>query len=146
MSRIQTGEWETIKLLATDSSGAGVTGATISLSVYDEKNNLWWTGTTFSSAATTVAMSEVDAVNLPGIYSYRFRPSHSNTSFILYATTATSGVENSPWFGELKAGDWADHIDSSVLGTVGKVETVLRKLGVDQLEEDVNKLRFSRVR
>ena len=141
MSRIQTGEWETIKVVATDSSGAGVTGATITLSIYDEKNDLWWTGSTFTAAYASVSMTETDSTNLPGLYSYRFRPSHSNTSFVVYATTGTAGVANKPWFGEIKSGDWADNLDSSVNGLISRIETSLKKLGIDQLEEDVNRLR-----
>lgn len=113
--RIQQNSTERIRLTALDVSGVGVTGATIALSIRRDSDGYHWNGSSFQSGYITVSMSAVDATNHPGKYYYDFNTNGlSDDTYLIYATTANSGVANKPWEGELKVGGYIDNIDASI--------------------------------
>lgn len=141
-TRVQTGEKDRIQVYALDSSNAGVTGATITLSIGRQSDGFYWSGTGYTSAFTGLTMTETDSVNLPGVYHYDFTPRGPAASFTLNATTLTAGVANAPWHGELKAGDWVDNIDAAVSsrGSATDLSEVLKRIGSTIIELDLRRV------
>lgn len=112
--RAQQGETVRVDLLAVDISGAGVTGATVSLAAKRHSDGFWWNGTTYQLAYTTNAMSQLDATNLPGIYYADVTMPSADTNVTFYCTTATASIVNGPWRGEIAVGKWVDELDTPV--------------------------------
>ena len=131
MDRIQTGEKDRIIVYALNSSSAGVSGATITLSLRRDTDGYWWNGTTFQSAYTTVTMTETDSTNWPGMYHYDFTPPSVDANISMRATTGTAAVVNDPWVGQVKAGAWVDNIDAAITsrGSATDVTEILKRFG-----------------
>jgi len=141
-SRIQTNEKDVIYVYALDSSGVGVTGATITLSIRRQSDGFFWSGSGYSSSFAGLTMTETDSTNVPGAYHYEFTPRGPTATFLLNATTATAGVANAPWLGEIKAGGWADNVDSAISSrsSSSDMTEVLRRIGTSVVELDMRKL------
>ncbi len=140
VTRIQLGESHIIAVMAHDSSGVGVTGATVNLRVRRASDGFFFTGTTFQSGVATVSMTEFDSTNLPGLYTYQFPAAAiSQAATLLYvATCTTAGVTNEPWYGQIKVGGWVDYVNydletigaaaifiPALLGTTNTIRTML---------------------
>lgn len=97
---------ELIRVIALTTAAAGVTGATIALSIRRKSNGQWWNGTAFQAGFTTVTMTEIDAVNWPGHYGYNFDTTGLGSDvYQFFATSADATIANDPWLGELKVGN-----------------------------------------
>lgn len=139
MDILRQGDVERIIILALDSSSLPVTGATCTLAIRRDSNGYWWNGSGFVASYTTVSMTEVDATNLPGVYSYDFTPTSSDFSCIIYGKSSTGSVVNDPWVGQLRVGSWSDEfseiassITDSELTTIARttsIEAAIERLG-----------------
>lgn len=140
-SRIQTGEKDRIQVYALDSSNAGVTGATVTLSIRRQTDGLYWSGTGYTTY-TGLTMTELDSSNLPGIYYYDFTPQGPASNFLLNATTSTATVANGPWAGELKQGNWVDYIDAATTSRASTTDAtnILKHIGTSIVELDLQRL------
>lgn len=129
--------------MARDSTNAGVSGATIDLAIRRDVDNYWWDGSVFQSSYTTVAMTEADGTNLPGLYYYDFRPATTDFTGVMMATTADASVENDPWAGAFRVGSWVDNIDvaSSTLATAADMTEVKKRLGNVMLDNALQTIR-----
>lgn len=125
---------------AVDALGVGVTGLTVSLSIRREIDGRYWNGTAFQTIKTTVTMIETDSSNEPGRYHYDFRPLMS-CSVYYHANTGSASVKNKPWQEQAIFGDWPDALDSNVSNATSSDD--LEGLGLNQLEEEVRRLRIS---
>lgn len=106
---------ELIRVFAVNSSGVGVTAATIVLSIRRRSDGAYWSGTLFAPGYATVGMTAIDATNLPGQYSYAFNTSGlADDEYLLTATTVTASIANAPWHGYLKIGGWVDNVDAQI--------------------------------
>lgn len=113
--RIQSGERDRILFFAKDGSGAGLTGATIAVAIKKDIDNVWWNGTGFQSSYTTVNATEADSTNLPGIYYLDIQPASTvDGGLIIYATSSSAGVANSPWVGQIKVGGFTNYITADI--------------------------------
>lgn len=141
-SRIQTGERDTIYVYALDSSGSGVDGAIVTLTIRRQSDGYNWTGEGYTSTYTELTMSELDASNFPGVYYYQFTPEGPSATFLLNAKTTDASVSNGPWLGEIKAGSWADNIDATVSsrGAATDITEILRRLGTSIVELDMRRI------
>ena len=141
-SRIALGETERIIVVALSATSTGVTGATITLTIKRDADGYFWNGTTFQSGATTVTMTETDATNLAGYYHYDFVPKTTDFRVTIKATTATAGVTNAPWSGQLYVGYWADNIDDAITSRASNsdMQQVLKRLGSSIVDNDFRKL------
>jgi len=125
VSRVQQGETVDIYVTALDSAGAGETGATIDLSIRREDDNTFWNGTIWTTY-TTVTMTEVDATNLPGLYSYNLSAAPSaDTVLYILATTADADVDNFPREESITVGGWADELDAPISVVDSNVDDIL---------------------
>lgn len=138
---LQVGEATRIYTMARDSAGAGVTGATLLLSIYRNVDGYWWDGSVFQSAHDTVTMTQTDSTNLAGVYHYDFTPQVAFAG-IVYITTATAGVTNDPFTATILVGSWLDNIDAeiSALATSADMDTVLSRLGASFLDNEFFKI------
>lgn len=134
---VPTGEATRLITMARDSSGAGVTGATLSLAIRRNSDGFWWDGSVFQSAHATVTMTETDATNLAGVYHVDFTPQVAFAG-VVYITTATAGVTNDPFVATILAGSFLDNIDASLsdLATDADMTTVLTRLGSGVLDNE----------
>ncbi len=107
MNRVQQGESAILEVWAIDNAGAGVTSASINLKIRRSDSGNYWTGSTWGGA-TNVQMSETSSTNFPGHYTYTVTAPSADCDLQWFATSATSGVDNSPWGESLKVGGWAD--------------------------------------
>lgn len=113
--REQQNSTERIRILALDSVSAGVTGATVLLSIRRDADGQYWNGSSFGASFNTVAMTETDATNRAGEYHYDFDTTGlADAAYSFRATTASSTVVNDPWIGELKIGGFVDNIDAAI--------------------------------
>jgi hypothetical protein len=125
-SRIQTNELEPIKYAARDILGAPLTGKTdLLVKIYRRSDGQYldWTGMTFKAAGWTTlqqTMTEVDAVNLQGIYRTDFDTSlifNPNTDDIyVFSIDQSPGTDviGMPVEGEIKVGNWLDFVDAPI--------------------------------
>jgi len=113
-ARAQESETVRVEVLALDSTGAGVTGATCSIALRRSDTANWWNGTAWQVAYTTNAMTELDSVNLPGRYYYDASMPAADATVDIYASSATASVVTDPWHGQILAGKWVDYLDTPV--------------------------------
>lgn len=115
MCREQQNSTERIRLIALDSSNAGVTGATVLLSIRRDADGFYWSGAAFGAGFNTVAMTETDATNRAGEYHYDFNTSGlADAVYSFRATSVTAAIINDPWEGEIKIGGFVDNIDAAI--------------------------------
>jgi len=117
---------EKIQILAINSSNAGLTGLTVTLTIKRASDNYFWNGSAFQSGAVTVAMSAIDATNLPGVYEYDFNMSGlSEDRYSLYSTTSGAAV-NKPWSGTINTGlNDISTADIAAISTAGASEATI---------------------
>lgn len=141
-SRVQTGEKDRIYVQAVDATGAGVTGATITVSIRRQSDGYYWSGTGYTTTYTALTMSQLDSTNLPGVYYYDFTPSGPSANFLLSATTSSTTIANAPWIGEVKAGSWVDYFDDEISSRASSTDMteVLKRIGATIVELDMRKL------
>jgi len=60
------------RFLLVDGTGAGATGLSPTVAIKRRSDGLYWNGTTFVSGIQNLAMTQEDAINLPGTYFYDF--------------------------------------------------------------------------
>lgn len=60
--------WDNLRFAAD--LGSGSTGKTVTLHIQQLSDDQWWNGSAWQAGVATVAMTEVDATNLPGLYEY----------------------------------------------------------------------------
>lgn len=154
--RVQSGETDRIWIFARDGAGVGVTGATITFKIRKDIENVWWNGTAFQVAHTTVSGVEADATNLPGLYYYDFNTLASiEGGMLAYASTTTAAVANSPWMMQIKVGGFVNYIDSP-LSDIGigvdvlnpsptllsliRSQIIIMGQSIDKISEDVARL------
>lgn len=102
---------ERIVVTALDSSSAGVTGATITLTIRRNADGYYWDGAAFGASFSSVSMTETDATNMAGYYHYDFNTNGlADAVYTVRATTLTAGVVNGPWTGEIRIGGWVDDV------------------------------------
>lgn len=144
MNRIQLGETDRVVVDAVDATGAGVTGATVLLSIRRASDGYYWDATSkvFTSAFSTVTMTQTDSTNLPGCYHYDFKPTTTDFKAHYHATTATAGVVNDPWDEDVIVGYWVDDLDAAVTsrGSSSDLQETLRRLGATIVENDFQKI------
>jgi hypothetical protein len=124
--RIQSGETHRIWFLAKDVAGAPVTGATVTVRIRLDANSSYWTGTAFGGV-TSLAMTQADAVNLPGLYFYDFAVPSSITSGLLVCLiqSATAAVVNDPEVQTLKVGGFVNYLNSSLSVIDANIDTLI---------------------
>jgi hypothetical protein len=59
-------------MLLVSGSGTGLTGQTPTISIQRRSDSKWWDGSAWQNAKQAITMTQTDAVNLPGDYSYAF--------------------------------------------------------------------------
>lgn len=140
--RVQTGETDRITLLAVDSTGTGVSGATINLSLRRASDSMYFTGTAFTTTYTTVAMSETDSSNLPGVYHYDFLAPEPEAKYAVTATTASASIVNGPWFDEIIVGYWVDNLDEAMSSRASdaNMSEALKRIGSSIIDMDLKKI------
>lgn len=140
--RLQTGEQDRIIVMATDSSGAGVTGATVALSIRRQADGYYFNGTTFQSAFTTVTMTQTDSSNLPGAYHYDFNAPLYDANLTAIATCSSATVVNGPWVEEIKVGNWVDNLDAAMTSRASDTDMndVLKRIGATIVELDMRRI------
>jgi hypothetical protein len=143
-NRIQLGETDRVEVLALDSSGVGVTGATVTLAVRRTRDGYWWNGSSrvFQSSFTSNTMSQTDSTNMPGLYHYDFFPATTDFKVQYYATSSTGSVVSDPWYGECVVGYWVDNVDDEITsrGSDEDLQQVLSRIGGTVLEVDLQRL------
>lgn len=110
MSIVSNGETDRISLQAIDVFGNGATGETIDLIIRNKETNEYFNGTAFQAAFASVAMSETDATNLPGIYHYDFLSPLSNVRVTYVAYPQGTNVATKQFTGEAQIGEWVDDV------------------------------------
>lgn len=144
IERIQQGETERVKVYAVDSSAAGVTGATLTCTIRRDSDGYFWNSTTnnWQSGATTFSLTETDSTNLAGWYHYDFSPSGTDFRCSIMVTTATAGVVNDPWGGDLIVGYWVDNLDSAISTKASQTDmtTALKRLGATICENEFRRI------
>lgn len=124
--RIKAGETDRIFLFAADSSGAGVTGATVTGNIRRKSDGYYWNGSTFQSGLSTLNFTQLDSTNQPGIYYYDFvAPASLSDILLVYGTSSTGSVTNKPYTGEIKVGGWLFSDISTVSSTANNIYTIL---------------------
>jgi hypothetical protein len=125
-TRIQTDATERIECLILDGALSPLTGLTdILISIRRISDGFWYdfaddTFKNFGWTTRQLAMTETDSSNDPGVYHYDF-----DTSAIAYAVaddtyqirvdqSPGTSAKNVPQVGELKVGDFIDHIDADI--------------------------------
>ncbi len=90
MQQLINGNSVPISAQLLNSSGAGVTGATVLLSLRDRETGYYFNSSTeqFEAGYRTVTMTEVDAVNAAGLYLYNFDNPGSGNDVLATITTA----------------------------------------------------------
>jgi hypothetical protein len=141
-ARIQSSTADRIQVVALDVNRAGVTGATVLLSIKRKDTGYWWSGTGWQSAFVTVAMTALDATNRPGEYYYDFPAQVGAMVLSCRATSATAGVTNDPWWGELIVGGYLDYLDESIASRSADADTakILARTGPTQ-DSDIKRIR-----
>lgn len=125
-SRIQTDETERIEVLILDGNLDSLTGLTdILISIRRVSDGYWYdfSDDTFKNSGWTTrqqAMTETDSTNDPGVYHYDFDTSAitnaaANDTYQINADQSPgTTAKNVPQIGELKVGQFVDHIDADV--------------------------------
>lgn len=110
----QTSEKVRVCVHVLDSARAGVTGATVLLSLRRNTDGFFYTGTVFQSAFATMTMTATDAANWPGVYHYDFTTPVLQCILTAHVTTAAATATNDPWLGQIKVGYWANNVDEAI--------------------------------
>lgn len=143
-TRAQSRENTRIWAMARDSTGAGVTGATINIAIRRDVDGFWWNSASrvFQSSYASVAMTQADATNLAGMYYYDFSPNVGDFSAVFYATTATAAITNDPFVGDIIVGRWVDDIDEEISSRSPGTDTsvLISRMGSSFLDNDFFKV------
>ena len=131
-TRIQNGQTERIIASFYDKSYPPVplTGETVSMSIWRESNNEWFTGSGWQVAYTTFNMSEF----AQGHYYYDFDTSGlADDTYHITAICSNADCGSPVQIGELKVGYFIDKID-----TIETLCTYIKKLGNNRMLIDEN--------
>lgn len=142
--RAQGGERTYIWVYARDVANAGVTGASIVLRIQRIVDTFWWddTNSVFQPLYAGMYFIEADPVNSPGLYYYIFAPRVTDFVAIAIGTTATAGVVNAPFVGEIIVGNWVDNIDAAISsrGSSTIATTTQAQIGGSFIDDDLTRL------
>lgn len=118
-----TGTTNRFHAFASDSSGAGVTGATLDLYINNYTTSTWFNGTSWVGGRTNVVM--IADANVSGLYYYDLLLPAANNGLVLFTETVTAGVVNGPWLEEVWVEDEAGSSSTSITNISNGTASVL---------------------
>lgn len=111
---IKNGQTEKIYSLFLDEDNDGITGASPTITIKRVSDGLYYdfNDNTFKASGWTTrqgTLTQVDATNDPGLYTYSFDTSSLDDDDYLIKTDLATAT-NAPQLSELRVGDWVDEI------------------------------------